>query len=263
MSAGIDLNTAEDIIVLPWNSLGAVREAVEQNRDTIAAIITEPIMCNANCIMPKPGYLEGLRSICDEYGIVLIFDDVITGLRTALGGAQQILGVTPDLTTYAKAIAGGFPLAMFAGKREIMSQLADASVLHGGTVNGNVISLAAAEACLKRLQDPEIGALERIKESGITLMKGLEQLTQKHEIPTIFQGPGPMFQMSFTDASDISNYREHAASVDHETYGRFCEGMLEHGVRLIGRGIWFTSTEHTTEDIERTLRAADEVLSEL
>ena len=263
MSAGIEPNTADDIIVLPWNDIDAVRRAAGEQGADIAAIITEPIMCNANCIMPKPGYLEGLRRVCDEHGIVLIFDEVITGFRVALGGAQELFDVTPDLSTYAKAMAGGFPLAMFAGKRDIMSLVADGSVLHGGTVNGNVISLAAAEACLLRLQDPDVRALDTLKESGRALMQGLEELTRKHEIPALFQGPGPVFHMSFTDASEINDYREHAASVDQVAYARFCQGMLERGIRLIGRGIWFTSTEHTEEDIARTLRAADEVLAEI
>ena len=263
MSAGIEPNTAEDVQVLPWNDLDAVRRVADEQGNDIATIITEPIMCNANCIMPKPGYLEGLREVCDQHGIVLIFDEVITGFRVALGGAQELFGVTPDLSTYAKAMAGGFPLAMFAGKREIMSLVADTSVLHGGTVNGNVISLAAAEACFLRLQDPGVGALDRLKESGRALMRGLEELARKHEIPVLFQGPGPVFHMSFTDASEINDYREHAASVDQDAYARFREGMLERGIRLIGRGIWFTSTEHTEEDIARTLKAADEVLAEL
>ena len=263
MSAGIDPNVADDLIILPWNDIDAVGHVVEEQGADIAAIITEPIMCNANCIMPKPRYLEGLRRVCDERGIVLIFDEVITGFRVALGGAQELFGVTPDLSTYAKAMAGGFPLAMFAGKHEIMSLVADASVLHGGTVNGNNISMAAAEACLLRLQDPELGALNTLKESGRALMQGLEELTRKHEIPALFQGPGPVFHMSFTDASEINDYREHAMSVDQEAYARFCEGMLERGIRLIGRGIWFTSTEHTEEDIARTLKAADETLADL
>lgn len=261
MSAGIEPNTADDVIILPWNDIDAVRRAADEQGTDIAAIITEPIMCNANCIMPRPGYLEGLRRVCDEHGIVLIFDEVITGFRVALGGAQELFGVTPDLSTFAKAMAGGFPLAMFAGKHEIMSLVADASVLHGGTVNGNLISMAAAEACLLRLQDPDVRALDTLKESGRALMEGLEELTRKHEIPALFQGPGAVFHMSFTDASEINDYREHAASVDQEAYARFCEGMLERGIRLIGRGIWFTSTEHTQEDIARTLKTADEVLA--
>ncbi len=263
MSAGIASNTVEDVIVLPWNDLDAVHRVADEQGNDIAAIITEPIMCNANCIMPKPGYLEGLRDVCDQHGMVLIFDEVITGFRVALGGAQELFGIIPDLSTYAKAMAGGFPLAMFAGKRKIMSLVADTSVLHGGTVNGNVISLAAAEACLLRLQDPDIGTLDRLKESGLALMRGLEELTCKHEIPALFQGPGPVFHMSFTEVSEINDYREHATSVDQDAYARFCAGMLERGIRLIGRGIWFTSTEHTEEDIARTLKAADEVLAEL
>ena len=263
MSLGIPESVAADVVVLPWNDLDAVRAALETPDHDVAAILTEPIMCNTNCIMPKPGYLEGLRELCDRHGVVLIFDEVITGFRVAAGGMQEASGVVADISTYAKAMAGGFPVAMFAGKSEIMSPLADGSALHGGTVNGNVMSLAAVSACLDRLTENDNAAIGRLYGVGNALMDGLRDLCGKHEIPALIQGPGPVFSLTFTDADAITDWRDHAARADTDAYARFCEGMLERGVRLIGRGIWFVSTEHDMNDVARTLEAADEVLARL
>ena len=263
MSLGIPESAAADVVVLPWNDLDAVQAALETPGHDVAAILTEPIMCNTNCIMPKPGYLEGLRDLCDRHGVVLIFDEVITGFRVAAGGMQEVSGVAADISTYAKAMAGGFPVAMFAGKEEIMSPLADGSALHGGTVNGNLMSLAAVNACLDRLTENDNAAVARLYAVGNALMDGLRDLCAKHEIPALIQGPGPAFALTFTDADSITDWRDHAAYADTDAYARFCEGMLERGVRLIGRGIWFVSTEHDADDVARTLEAADEVLAGL
>ena len=263
MSLGIPESVAADVVVLPWNDLDAVRATLETPDHDVAAILTEPIMCNTNCIMPKPGYLEGLRELCDRHGVVLIFDEVITGFRVAAGGMQEVSGVTADISTYAKAMAGGFPGAMFAGKAGIMSPLADGSALHGGTVNGNVMSLAAVNACLDRLTADDNFAIGKLYNAGNALMDGLRALCNKHEIPALVQGPGPVFSLTFTDADSITDWRDHAAHADTDAYARFCEGMLERGVRLIGRGIWFVSTEHGMMDVAQTLAAADEVLAEL
>lgn len=258
---GMAPGSADDIVVLPWNDIDVLETAIDRHQGEIAAVITEPIMCNTNCIMPRAGYLEEMRRLCDERGIVLIFDEVITGFRLGLGGAQQTLGVTPDLCTFAKAMAGGYPIAMVAGKRDIMGLMADGTVLHGGTVNGNVMSLAATEASLDRLIEDDGAVFRRLHSTGRTLMKGLSDLARKHEIEVLIQGPGPVFAVAFTDANEITDYRSHVANADAEKYARFCEGMLERGVRLIGRGVWFVSTEHSEADIQRTLEAADEVFS--
>ncbi len=262
-SQGMAPGSADDIVVIPWNDVDVLKNAVDRYQGDIAAIITEPIMCNTNCIMPRAGYLEEMRRLCDERGIVLIFDEVITGFRMGLGGAQQLLGVTPDLCTFAKAMAGGFPIAMVAGKQDIMGLMADGTVLHGGTVNGNVMSLAATEASLNKLMEDDGAAFRRLSATGRTLMKGLQDLARKHEIEVLIQGPGAVFAMAFTNADEITDYRSHVANADAEKYARFCEGMLERGVRLIGRGVWFVSTEHSDKDVRRTLDIADEVLSTL
>ena len=151
MSAGMTPGSRDDIIVLPWNDVDVLRRAMERHHRDLAAVITEPVMCNTNCIMPRTGYLEEMRRLCDRYGVVLIFDEVITGFRLGPGGAQQLLDVTPDLSTFAKAMAGGFPVSMLAGKRDMMGLIGDGTVLHGGTVNSNVMSMAAADAVLGKL----------------------------------------------------------------------------------------------------------------
>jgi glutamate-1-semialdehyde 2,1-aminomutase len=263
MSAGMATSTANDIIVLPWNDIDLLTETLNRHHEQVAAIITEPVMCNTNCIMPEPGYLEEMRRLCDERGIVLIFDEVITGFRLALGGAQELMGITPDLTTFAKAMAGGFPIAAVAGKREIMDLMAEGRVMHGGTVNGNIMSLAATEASLQKLMENDGAAIKQLYSTGRALMEGLRERAARHEIEVLVQGPGPAFAMAFTDTSEITDYRSHLANADTQRYARFCQGMLERGVRLIGRGIWFVSTAHTEEDIERTLTVADEVFATL
>ena len=263
LSAGTAPSTADYIIVLPWNNIDLLRRTVDEHGDEIAAIITEPIMCNSNCIFPRPGYLEAMRKLCDERGIVLIFDEVITGFRVALGGAQELLGVTPDLATFANAMAGGFPISMFAGKREIMRLMEDSIVQHGGTANTNFESVYAVEAELAKLMENDGAVYKQLYTIGARLMEGLRELAQKHEHPMLLQGPGPTFFVSFTDAEEITDYRSHIKDVDQETYAKFQQGMLERGVRLSFTGQWYVSTAHTEEDIEQTLAAADEVLASL
>ena len=240
-----------------------LRRTVDEHAGEIAAIITEAIMCNSNVIFPKPGYLEGIRSLCDERGIVLIFDEVITGFRVSLGGAQELLGVTPDVATFAKAMAGGFPVSMIAGRREIMSQLEDSTVWHGGTANGNFQAMYAVEAELQELMANDGAVYKQLYATSNRLMEGLRALAQKHEQPLLIQGPGPTFHITFTEAEEITDYRSHARAVDEEKYSSFRAAMLERGVRLNVGGQWYVSTAHSEEDIEATLAAADEAMASL
>ena len=263
MSLGMAPSTADDIVVLPWNDVVALRGALERHRGEVAAIITEPVMCNANCIMPMPGYLEEMRRLCDEHGVLLIFDEVITGFRLALGGAQELLGVTPDLSTFAKAMAGGFPISMLAGREDVMSMIGDGSVMHGGTVNSNVMSMSAASAALAHLEAGDAAAIKRLYSTGTALIEGLRDLASKHEVALLVQGPGPVFALAFTEAQEIYDYRSHKQNADEEAYARFCQGMLHRGIRLTGRGVWFVSTAHSESDVAQTLAAADETLASL
>ncbi len=259
-SAGMSPGTAEEIIILPWNDVDALRRAVDQHHNQIAAVLTEPI---TSCIMPEPGYLEAMREICDERGIVLIFDEVITGFRIALGGAQELLGVTPDLSTFAKAMAGGFPMAMVAGKRDLLDLLDDGTAMHAGTLNGNITSMSAAEASLEHLMADEGAAYKALYSTGEALMEGLRGLANKHELNLLVYGPGPIFSMAFTDADRITSYRSYRENVDQQKWSEFGLGMLERGVRLGLGGMWFVSTAHTRDDVEQTLAAADETMADL
>ena len=262
-SQGTAPGAVDDIIVLPWNDLDVLRGTIERHGDDIAAVLTEPIMCNCHCILPKPGYMEEMRRLCDERGIVLIYDEVITGFRVSKGGAQEFLGITPDLSTFAKAMAGGYPIAMVAGKEELMSLVADGSVFHGGTANSNLMSMAAAKAALTKLSEDDGAVYRQIHATGQAIMGGLRSLGVKHEVPLLVQGVGPVFALAFTDADDITDYRSHASLADHDKYRRFRRGMLENGVRLNGGGGWFVSAAHTEEDVRQTLEAADRVLENL
>ncbi len=254
---GMAPGSADDIIILPWNNLDAVKKALELYTGQIAAIITEPI---TNGMMPSPGYAEGLRELCDQHGVVLIFDEVITGFRVALGGGQELLGVTPDLSTFAKAMAGGFPVSMLTGKREVMDVMADGTVMQGGTLNSNVMSMAAAEAALNKLMADNGAVYKQLYSISNALMEGLRALGSKHEIGIQVFGPGPVFHMSFTDLPEVTDFADLAAS-DKEKYTTFYQGMLERGIRIMGQGSWFISTAHSQEDVDKTLAAADEVLA--
>ena len=263
MSAGVAPSMADSIILVPWNDIDVLRRTVDEHAGEIAAIITEAIMCNSNVIFPKPGYLEGVRSLCNERDIVLIFDEVITGFRVSLGGAQELLGVTPDIATFAKAMAGGFPVSMIAGRREIMSQLEDSTVWHGGTANGNFQAMYAVEAELQELMADDGAVYKQLYATSNRLMEGLRALAQKHEQPLLIQGPGPTFHITFTEAEEITDYRSHARAVDDDKYSSFRAAMLERGVRLNVSGQWYVSTAHSEEDIEATLAAADEAMASL
>lgn len=259
-SQGQDLDLAAKVIVLPWNNREALRRTVERHADEIAAILTEPIMANTNCILPQEGYLEEMRQWCDRYGILLIFDEVITGFRVALGGAQEFLGVVPDLAVFGKAMAGGFPVSMLAGRREVMELLADGRVIHAGTLNSHVMGMAAAEACLEKLEGEAVH--RHLFRLGQALMEGLRERARRHSQPLLVQGPGPMFWAGF-GTGPVVDYRSHLRHTDAGKLAQFTDRLLERGLRPIPRGLWYLSAAHTEEDVETTLRAVDESLRSL
>ena len=259
-SAGLGPGTAEEVVVLPWNDIDVLRKALDRHHNEIAAILTEPI---TSCIMPEPGYLEEMRTLCDERGIALIFDEVITGFRVALGGAQELLGVTPDLSTFAKAMAGGFPIAMVTGKQNMMGLMEDNTVLHAGTLNSNIISMSAAEASLRKLMENDRAVYKQLYSTGTALMEGLRDQARKHEIEVLVYGLGPVFALAFTTAEKFTSYRDYRSNADEEKYARFRQGMLERGIRLPSHSLWFLSTAHTDDDVSQTIAAADETFSSL
>ena len=251
-----------DVIALPWNDLDLFAETVRERGDDIAGVIMEPMMCNSGGIMPRPGYLEGVRDVCTEHGIVLIFDEVITGFRVGPTGAQGLLGVTPDLAVFAKAMAAGFPLSCLAGRRDIMESLLTKNVMHGGTYNSSVLCIAAGLAALDELERDGGRAYKTMAERGQRLMDELPRIAERHGERFLVQGPPSAFHPSFTDRESLADYREYTA-VDRVKQGRFIELMLEEGVRLTARGLWFLSTAHSAEDVETSLAAADRALARL
>ncbi|MCS5648706.1 MAG: aspartate aminotransferase family protein [Dehalococcoidia bacterium] len=263
MSQGVADNSESGLIILPWNNFEAIKTVFEKRGDEIAAVITEPIMCNTNCIMPKPGYLEHLKESCDRNDSLLIFDEVITGFRVNSGGAQSFFGITPHLATFAKAAAGGFPVSILTGSKEIMSLIGAGTVMHGGTLNANVMSMAATKSSMEHLSDKEIQTNKKLNDLGQRLMKGLQDINSRLEAGMLIQGPGSVFAVSFTDGKEVFDYRSHVENSDPDRYAVFVSGMMKRGIRINSRGIWFLSESHTDMDIESTLSAASEVLQSM
>ncbi len=225
----------------------------------IAAIITEGMMGNTGAIPPQPGFLQGLRQLCDEHGSLFILDEVITGFRLGLSGAQGRFEVMPDLATFGKAFAGGFPNAALVGKAEYMARFAR-DVNHSGTFNSNVISMAASAAALQELERDNGAVYTQLDRIGTQLIEGIRAIAHRLEVPLHVQGFPTAFHLSFTELSEIRDYRDYALHCDKARYERFTLAMLERGVRLIGRGIWYISAAHTEDHVARTLAAVEDSL---
>lgn len=249
--------TQENILVRTFNDLAAVQTALARCGDKIAAVILEPVPCNTGVIEPSEGFLGGLRRLCTEHGIVLIFDEVITGFRLALGGAQEHYGVTPDVAVFAKAIAGGAPMAMIAGRADIMDAV-EHGVVHGGTYNANTSAIAASHASLTILASDNRRAYARMQALGADLMAGLRALSERVCLPLRAQGPGPVFSTVFHDRP-LQDYRDFRAS-DEAVRLAFVQEMQDLGVRITSRGTWFLSTAHTNADVAATLDRAEVAL---
>ena len=257
---GIAENTKEELFILPWNDLDLVQQLLQGHHDDIAAIITEPIMCNNGCIEPRPGYLKGLRTLCDRFDITLIFDEVITGFRTGLGGAQQLYGVTPDLSVFAKALGSGYPISAIVGKMKWMNLLAEGKVIQAGTMNSSNPTIAAALATIEVLEQED--PYKRIYQLGIELINGIRKLAAKHRVNLVVQGLGPMLHTGFTDLGEVTDYRD-TLSFDKNKLSKFIALLHNQGIRVIGRGLWYISTAHTRQDIQDALHAVDRALGEM
>jgi glutamate-1-semialdehyde 2,1-aminomutase len=251
-----------DVDVLPWNDLDEIAAYLQRNGPTTAALIMEPILCNTCVISPRPGYLEGVRELCDRHGVLLIFDEVICGFRLAAGGAQELLGVLPDLTVLAKSMGGGYPVAALAGRGDVMDLTVD-GVLHGGTYNTNLVSTAAALAMLRRMRAEGPALYAEINRLGTQLMNGLRTLAAERDIPLHVQGLGPVFNTCFTEGvEEIHSYRDYQRT-DAGRQIALLGALLERGIRVTTRGTWFLSAAHTDSDIEQTLEAAADALNSL
>ena len=261
-SPGMPASVLGDVAVCTWNDLDLLEQALERHRGEIAGVIMEPVMVNGGAVPPAPGYLEGVRALCDKHGALFICDEVITGFRVGLRGAQGKFGVTADLSIYAKAVAAGFPLAMVAGRSDIMDTLLDKGVMHGGTYNGNVQSMAAALAALDVLEADGGAVYRDLEARGTELMQGLASLARKHRLPILVQGMPAIFQTFFTSGPAPRNYRESAAC-DRDAMLAFHAALQEEGVRAQQAGKWFLSTAHDKPVIEETLAAADRAMAKV
>ena len=259
-SEGLGGNANEEFILLPWNDLDLVKKTMAESHHEVAAIITEAVMCNSGCILPKEGFLEGLRDLCDEYKTALIFDEVITGFRTGLGGAQKHFGVTPDISIFAKALASGYPISAVVGKKVWMDVIAESKVIHAGTMNSACCLIAAALGTIEVLEEP--GTHERIYRLGHRLMDGLRRVAKETGHNLLVQGLGPMLHTGFTDLDKVKEFRD-VKSYEQPKSKMFIQGMQQRGVRVIGRGLWYISSVHEEEHIDHAIKIAKETLLEL
>lgn len=255
-SSGQDVQAGANTEVLSWNHAERVVERIA--RGDVAAVIMEAAMCNSGAIMLLPGYLEAVREVCSRTGTLLIFDEVITGFRVGPGGAQKRLGVTPDLATFAKAIANGFSVAAVAGRADLMDQLVTGGILHGGTYNAQPVNMAATVATLKRLSTA--GTYDLMEARGRRLMEGFDAAFRKAGVAATVTGFPQIFHVALGLEKPPVNYRDTVA-IDRQGYVRLTTALLQRGVRALERGAWFLSTEHDDTVIEATITAMHDALS--
>jgi glutamate-1-semialdehyde 2,1-aminomutase len=262
-SPGVPAALARHTLTLPFNDIAALTTVFEQHGKEIAAVIVEPVAGNMNCIPPRPGFLQGLRELCSRYGSVLIFDEVMTGFRVALGGAQALYGVKPDLTVLGKVIGGGMPVGAFGGRRDIMQQLAPLGpVYQAGTLSGNPVAMAAGLKTLELIAEP--GFFEALTARTLQLTQGLQQQAKKLNIPFAVQQVGGMFGLFFTAKAAVETFAE-VTACDVKRFNRFFHGMLEQGVYLAPSAYeaGFVSAAHGETEIAQTLAAAEKVFKTL
>ncbi|MBA1244954.1 glutamate-1-semialdehyde 2,1-aminomutase [Pseudomonas japonica] len=262
-SPGVPAAFARHTLTLPFNDLDEVEKTLAESGSEVACIIVEPVAGNMNCVPPAPGFLEGLRTLCDRHGVVLIFDEVMTGFRVALGGAQAYYGVTPDLSTFGKIIGGGMPVGCFGGKREIMSHIAPLGpVYQAGTLSGNPLAMAAGLTTLKLISRP--GFHDELTAYTSAMLDGLQQRADAAQIPFVTTQAGGMFGLYFSGADDIVTFQDVMAS-DAERFKRFFHLMLDGGVYLAPSAFeaGFTSIAHGEAEMKITLDAAERAFAQL
>lgn len=258
-SSGIPAGIREYIITLPYNDLERLEKTIKAKWGDIAAIFVEPMMGNSAGIMPEPGFLEGIRTLCDEYGIVLVFDEVKTGFRIARGGAQEYFGIQADLVTYAKSLANGFPLAAIAGKEDVMMTIHPGQVAHGGTYTGNAAGTAAADATLELLETEPV--LENIFSCGGTLMQGISNILTDAGIPHHMTGVPSIFGFILGTESKPKDFRAYSDG-DDALYEKLAIELIHRGVMpdADGREPWFMSYGHDEEVIAETLNVFEDAV---
>lgn len=254
---GLPEGIRDSLIILPWNNIELLQKTIEVNYKDIAAVITEPIMCNTGCILPKDGYLQSMRELTEKYGIVLIMDEVITGFRISLAGGQGYYGIKPDLSIFAKGMGGGFPVAAVGGKEEIMQLVDDGKVSIAGTYSGNGIALSATSATLDYLRQP--GLYDEFYRISDKLRNGLDSIWRKSKIKAHVAGLGPVFQVWFSE-KPIHDYRDAKAYAREDLFHVWWEEMLFRGILFHPHYYenLFVSLAHTDKNIDFTLEKAEE-----
>jgi glutamate-1-semialdehyde 2,1-aminomutase len=254
-SLGIPESSLKNTIILPWNNLETLERTISRKANEIAAVIIEPISMNYGVALPQEDYLKGVREITEKHGVLMIMDEVITGFRLALGGAQEYFGISADLATFGKALGAGFPIAAITGRREVMEMIRPGAITHMGTYNENPLCVAAAQASITQL---EAGGIERIRKLGEMLLEEIQKAIEKTKIEAIVQGLGPVFQVYFTKLKKIERFRDTLPpNCDFQKSKRFQKELLRRGVYfhpdLFERN--FICTAHTEDDIRTAVSA--------
>ena len=261
-SPGVPESVAQHTLSLPYNDIDRLKEVMQKQGESVAGIIVEPVAGNMGVVPPAPGFLETLREFADQYGSILIFDEVMTGFRVAYGGAQALYGVTPDLTCFGKIIGGGLPVGAYGGKRELMSKIApQGSVYQAGTLSGNPVAMAAGIATLKQIQKD--GFYKALDAKAEQLLSGLEQAARKATIPVQAKRVGSMLGFFFNDR-EVQNFDD-AKTCDLDRFSAFYNGMRENGIYIAPSQFeaLFISSAHDSEHIEATIKAAEKVFAQL
>jgi len=260
-SAGQPENEADNLLIAGWNDLAAVESLFEKHGEEIAAVITEPILCNSGGVFPVDGFLEGLREITKRHGALLVFDEVITGFRVGLGGAQELLDVTPDLAIFGKAIGGGATLSALGGRQDLMEMIGN-GVAFGGSFNGNPVALACSDATLRVLSQDNGAPLKHAERMGELLKQGIREAAAAAGQSVLVTGHGACFWVHFTDRERIDNYRD---MLDDriDLRDRYLRLMLDEGILLLPEGRMYLSVVHTEVDVEQTLRAIRRVFAQM
>ncbi len=260
-SRGQVANSVENVVVAPWNDVAALERIFARYGSEIAAVMTEPVLCNSGCLMPEREFLTALNRIPREHGALLIFDEVITGFRMSTGGAQLLFGITPDLASFGKAIAGGVTLSAFAGRKEIMEGMLS-GVAYGGTFNGNPMAMAAAQATLDVLAAEDGAALRHANRMGELLQAGIAAAASELRIALHIAGFGAAFSLHFTQHETLRTYRDTLAD-DKEKLNRFLRAALDEGLYLLPDGRIYVSAAHTERDVTETVSAMRRVMAGL
>ncbi|MGZ4730706.1 MAG: aspartate aminotransferase family protein [Terriglobales bacterium] len=264
-SEGIPAATFNDVVLAPWNDTAALERVMKLHGRELAAVITEPIMANMGCILPRDGYLKQLQSLAQQYGALLILDEVVTGFRYTPGGCQEYYGIQPDISTFGKALGAGFPVGAVAGPRSILERMrwSDNMVLHYGTFNGHRLTMKVVAANLDLLSAD--GAYQKLHAVGNAAISGLREVFRRRNMKAIVQGFGPMFQIYFTDRDAIHDYRDYCTYVDTHLYSRFVHRLLERGIYMTpSNGLhWIISTAHSDKDVAVLIEAADLACTDL